>query len=444
MTDLDPSRIGIKENNSYKTMQKISFKKSWLIWGCAALFYCYQFMLRVSPGVMTEDLMLSFQVDACALGTLTGFYYYTYSAMQIPIGSLMDYFKPRRMLCLETILCSLGVLLFSSADSIYTAAFGRALIGAGSAAAFLSCLKLGTLWFPSQTLPLVIGMTVLLGTTGAISAGTPMAWLVHSSGWRHALWFTAFIGFALAILSWLMVRDKAPTALEEEIRKSHGDEENIPSDNGILTNIIEVIRKPQSWLIALYGFFLYVPLSGFSDLWGPPFLMAVYGFDVATAGFVNSVLYIGIGFGSPLFPFICKWFRAYKPTIFISSFGAFLLLSAVFYLPTLPFWVLVALLFFAGVFLSGQFLGFSMTCALNPLSASATAGGFHNMICMLSGVIFHRSIGWLLDYSWQGNYVNGVRSYTTFEYKIALSSIIGCLFLACCIIFLIKEKYPRE
>lgn len=444
MNDSDASRRRFKENNLYIKKQKISFKKSWLIWGVAALFYCYQFMLRVSPGVMTEDLMLSFQVDACALGTLTGFYYYTYSAMQIPLGSLMDYFKPRRTLAFAAVLCSCGVLLFSSADSLLTAAFGRALIGAGSAAAFLSCLKLGTLWFPSQKLPFVIGMTVLLGTTGAISAGTPMAWLVHSSGWRHALWFTAFIGFALAILAWFMVRDKAPKALEEEILESHGDERGSPAHSGILTNIIEVMRKPQSWLIALYGFFLYVPLSGFADLWGPPFLIAVYGFDIATAGFVNSALYIGIGAGSPLFPLLCKWLRAYKPTIFISSFGSLVLLSAVFYLPALPFWALVGLLFFAGVFLSGQFLGFSMTCALNPLSASATAGGFHNMICMLSGVIFHRSIGWLLDYSWHGTYANGVRSYTASDYTFALSSIIGCLILACFIIFLIEEKYPRE
>jgi len=128
MNDSDASRRRFKENNLYIKKQKISFKKSWLIWGVAALFYCYQFMLRVSPGVMTEDLMLSFQVDACALGTLTGFYYYTYSAMQIPLGSLMDYFKPRRTLAFAAVLCSCGVLLFSSADSLLTAAFGRALI----------------------------------------------------------------------------------------------------------------------------------------------------------------------------------------------------------------------------------------------------------------------------------------------------------------------------
>ncbi len=419
------------------------FVKSWLIWGCAALFYCYQFMLRVSPGVMADDLMASFQVDACALGALTAFYYNTYAALQIPVGTLMDHFKPRRMLTVAVILCSLGTLVFSSAETLTIAAFGRAMIGAGSAVAFLSCLKLGTLWFPSQKLPLVVGMTLLLGTTGAISAGSPMAWLVQATGWRYALWLVAFVGFGIALLGWIVVRDKAPASLEEEILSSHGDDKHTVVHEGVLTNILEVIRKPQSWFIGLYGAFMYVPLSGFADLWGPPFLMSVYQFDKATAGAAVSALYVGIGLGSPLFPLLCQRLEAYRPTVLISAVGAMIILSLVFYLPVLPFWLLVMLLFFAGLFLGGQFLAFSMTCALNPLSASATAGGVHNMICMLSGVIFQPLIGRLLDYSWQGSYVNGVRVYTHSDFTFAFSSISISLLLACVMVSLIEEKYLR-
>lgn len=417
------------------------FSKSWLIWGCGALFYCYQFMLRVSPGVMADDLMASFQVDACALGILTAFYYNTYTALQIPIGTLMDRLKPRRMLTTAIVLCSIGTLIFSSAETIYIAAFGRALIGAGSAVAFLSCLKLGTLWFPSHKLPMVVGMTLLLGTIGAISAGLPMAWLVQTAGWRHAMWFVAFIGFGLALLGWFVVRDKAPPHLEEEILKSHGDDENHTPNVGILTSIVEVTRKPQSWLIALYGICMYVPLAGFADLWGPHFLMSVYKFDKATAGGVSSAMYWGLGIGAPLFPLLCERIQSYKITVFIAAFGAALFLSAVFFLPLLPFWMLILFLFLAGLFLGGQFLAFSMTCALNPLSASATAGGFHNMICMLSGVIFQPFIGKLLDYHWHGQYINGIRTYTAVDYAFALSSISISLVLACFVVFLIKEKY---
>lgn len=315
--------------------------KSWMIWACAAFFYGYQFMLRVSPSVMADDLMVSFQVDACSLGMLSAFYYYAYSSLQIPVGSLIDYFKPRRILTFAAISCACGTLVFSTADSLYVAALGRALIGAGSAVAFLSCLKLGTLWFPSSKLPLVVGMSVFLGTMGATSAGAPMAWLVQGIGWRSSLWIVAFIGFGVAALSWIMVRDSLPEKLKEEILKTHKGPEEPSSQSGFLLNILQVTKNPQTWLIALYGFLLYIPLSGFADLWGTSFLMVSYSFDKQTAANTLSFLYIGVGIGAPLFSFLCKKLKAYKLPIFITAFGSFLSLSIVIYLPYLPYPLLV-------------------------------------------------------------------------------------------------------
>jgi sugar phosphate permease len=433
-------------SSSVKSMQSVktnalNLSKSWLIWGCAALFYCYQFMLRGSPNVMADDLMIAFQVDACSLGILSGCYYNTYSALQVPGGTLMDFFKPRRVLTFAAIICSLGTLLFSMADSIYIAAFGRALIGVGSAMGFLSCLKLGTLWFPAHKLPLIVGLTVALGTVGGVSAGYPLAWLVEGYGWRHAMWLVAFAGFGLAALGWSFVRDTPPADLEKEVLKSHGDSDAHLPQSGLLTSIIEVIRKPQSWIIAAYGGLMYVPLSGFTDLWGTPYLMTAYQLDKPTAATINSVMLVGLGLGSPLFSFLCNYIKAYKTTVFISSIGALVFLSAVFYIPGMPLWLLILCLGLAGFFLGGQFLAFSMTCALNPLCASATAGGFHNMVCMLSGVIFMPFIGWLLDSAWQGGFANGVRVYAITEYTFALSSITIALVIAALVIIPIKEKY---
>lgn len=424
-------------------LDRISFKKSWIIWACAALFYCYQFLLRGSPNVMADDLMVSFQVDACSLGILIGCYYNTYAALQVPAGSLMDYFKPRRVLTSATIVCGLGTLLFSIADSIYVAGFGRALIGAGSAMGFLSCLKIGTLWFPSQKLSLIVGLTILLGTVGGFSAGYPLAWLVEISDWRQAMALVALVGFLLAVLAWLVVRDTPPAALEKEILKSHGDTETHLPQTGLITNIITVIKQPQSWLIALYGFLMYVPLSGFTDLWGTPYLMTAYQLNKPTAALINTTLLIGLGIGGPLFSVVCNFLKSYKLSALISATGSLIFFAILFYVPGMDPWLVVCCLILAGFFLSGQFLAFAMTCALNPLSASGTAGGFQNMVSMLSGVLFMPIIGKLLDYTWQGQYENGVRVFTTGQYTFALSSITLSLFLACCVVFFIKENYPK-
>ena len=152
-----------------------SLARSWIVWACAALFFCYQFLLRVAPSVMTQELMGDFAVDACTLGILTSLYSCGYVGFQLPVGSLLDKFGPRRLVSIAALTCSIGSLLFSFADTVIVGAASRFLIGAGSAFGFLSCMKLGTLWFPPQRISLVVGLTLLLGTSGGVAGGLPPA-----------------------------------------------------------------------------------------------------------------------------------------------------------------------------------------------------------------------------------------------------------------------------
>lgn len=410
--------------------------RAWLVWGIAAVFYGFQFMLRVSPGVLANDLMRDFQIDACTLGLLTACYYYAYSSLQIPAGALMDRLKPRLMMTVAAILCSVGCLLFATSTGIMTASIGRTMIGVGSAFAFLSCLKLGTLWFPSPKLPLVVGLTLFLGTMGAISASAPLAWLSDLLGWRSALWSISFLGFAIAACGWLIIQDYPC----EVMKADHAEQQQgLPWYVSVMT----VAKNPQCWIIGLYGGLTFVPLSGFADLWGAPYLMARYGIDNTTAGLAVAGFYVGIGIGSPLFSYVCNYFQAFRPSIQLSAFVGAAFYLAVLYLPGLPFSACMACLFIAGLALGGQFLAFSITCEINPSYAGGTAGGFHNMICMLSGVIAQPLIGWVLKLVWQGEYIDGIPNYTIANYQMALFLVPGALILAGVIPWLIREVYVK-
>ena len=65
-------------SNNYTSNKKIPIM-SWVFWGSAAVFYCYQFILRVSPTVITKELSEYLSVEACVLGVLLSSYYYGYS-----------------------------------------------------------------------------------------------------------------------------------------------------------------------------------------------------------------------------------------------------------------------------------------------------------------------------------------------------------------------------
>ena len=113
-----------------------------MIWFIAALFYSFEFLLRISVSLMVPDLMQSFAVGATVIGNISAIYYLSYQVMQIPAGMLLDRFGIKRLLSIATLIVAIGCFLFSTSSTIWLIMLSRLLIGLGSAFAFLACLKI--------------------------------------------------------------------------------------------------------------------------------------------------------------------------------------------------------------------------------------------------------------------------------------------------------------
>ena len=48
----------------------------YLICTLAAVFYCYEYMLRMEPSIMVSELMHEFQVNATQFGMLSAVFYF--------------------------------------------------------------------------------------------------------------------------------------------------------------------------------------------------------------------------------------------------------------------------------------------------------------------------------------------------------------------------------
>lgn len=417
--------------------KNISEARSWFVWSLAGLFYGYQFVLRVSPSVMTDDLMRDFHVEACALGALSAFYYYSYSALQLPIGLSMDKFGPTRLLRGAVFLCALGTLVFAMSDSFYVAAAGRLMVGAGSACAFLGSLKLATLWFHPERLALVVGFTLLAGKIGAAVGQGPLSLMVDAIGWRYSMGVVAAVGIVLAVGIWIFVSDTPPHGYIKPV--AHSD----TRISTLLKRLKHIATDYRIWALGLYGSLMYVPLSAFADLWGVPFLMKMYGVDKATAGFGSTMLFIGAGVGSPIVALMSDFFRTRKWPMAVSALLSIIVNGAVIYMPGLSWQMMCTLLFVAGFVFSAQPLIFSSVSQLTPKSSNGTVVSFTNMIVMVSGVVLQPLIGWLLDWAWDGVMDNGVPFYSLDAYRFAMGAVLGSLVIALLMIPFIPETYPR-
>src|ERR1700712_4739649 len=163
MQDLQTS-AGVAEFEREPATPKTTFppvRLSVFIWGIAALFYLAGFYHRVSPAVMTDELMRTFGIGAASLGNLSAFYLYFYVAMQIPTGILVDSWGPRRLLIAGSIAVAVGAALFGSTDSFALACAGRAIIGGAAAVGWLVTLKLATHWFPANKFAMLSGLGLM-------------------------------------------------------------------------------------------------------------------------------------------------------------------------------------------------------------------------------------------------------------------------------------------
>ena len=85
-----------------------------------AVFYCYEFIFRIIPGVLQTELSTALgHISATTFGQISALYYFAYSPMQMPVGMLMDRFGPRRLLTFACICCTVGSWMFTLTSSMF-------------------------------------------------------------------------------------------------------------------------------------------------------------------------------------------------------------------------------------------------------------------------------------------------------------------------------------
>jgi sugar phosphate permease len=426
-----------QENNNINShpSSENNLMQAWIIWGAASLFYLYEFLLRVSVSVMTEGLMESYGVTSTELGVLSSYYYFSYVALQIPCGLIVDRIGPRRVITYSSMLCTIGAFLFSHGNDIFLAKMGRLLIGAGSACAFLSTLKVAADWFSPRKFVLAAGLTAMMGVIGGTFGQRPFAVLVNNVGWRDAMNYAAIAGIFVTCIVWLLIRDK----------KRHHKEYHSETSASIIAGLKLISSNPQSWIIATVGCLMYLPISVFAELWGTPYLMKMYSVDNEVASTANIMIFIGMAIGGPSAAWVSNKLKSRKKVMFTAGILSFLCFLGVMLSKSLPIQFVFVLLFFVGVCKGGQVLCFTCVKEINPSRISATTVGFTNTVVMLSGMIFQPAIGMMLDRAWDGSYTaEGQRYYSADDYWVAMWAFPIALFINCVIAWFIKETYKEK
>lgn len=407
-----------------------------LVWGLAAIFYFYELMLLVSPSVMTDDLTLTFKTSAEQLGNLSAFYYYAYALMQIPVGLLMDRYGPRILLTVAAAFCSVGCLIFAFAQTLWIAGLGRFVMGIGGSFAVVGCLKLASLWFPVNRFALLTGIMVAVGMMGGVFGQEHLVKLVLMIGWRDTILYGAILGAVLSVVIWIVVSDQPFKILAMNSNK-------LPASPPVLKGLLQVMKMPQVWIASLYAGLMFVPTTGFGQLWGVPYFVERFQIEKEFAGGMVSMIFYGWAIGGPLYGLISDWLSRRKTPMAFAAIATLLVMTAILYAPVTMLQMKI-LMFLLGAFSSGFILAFSVVREINTPILTGTAIGFINTLNNASGALAQPVVGKLLDKQWHGQVLaDGSPVYTLQMYNEALLFLPICLVIAFVILPFIRETYCR-
>lgn len=419
-----------------KEMQSVPL--SWraiIVYSLAAAFLCYEMALQVSPSVMTAQLMRDLSVDAAGLGIISGFYFYSYTLMQIPAGLLFDRYSTRWLTTIALLVCAAGATFFGMADSVMFASLGRFFMGLGSAFAFIGVLVVATRWFSLKYFAFLVGVAQFLAAMGAMGGEAPLAAAVNVHGWRPTITWLAFAGGLLAICILFVVHHK-PEGVHHSSQKS--------KDFGVMRSIRTVLGNLQTWWLGLYAFACWAPITAFTSLWGIPYLMARYNVSNTVASEAMAMVWIGLGIASPIIGWYSDQLGRRRSLLNFCAIVGLISSVIILYVPNLPFAMTFIILFAFGVATAGQILSFAVVRDINRPEVTATAIGVNNMAVVAGGALFQPLVGYLLRLNWTGEMSNNVPVYSVDNYHVALLVVPLCFFLSYISgQFLIRETYCK-
>ena len=399
------------------TSRKPKALNMWLI---TTMFAFVQFFLQIIYAAMSDQVMTSFHIGTALTGLLSSTFFYTFIALQIPAGIILDRFNIRHVISISAAICGIGCIIFGLAPNFHIAIIGRLLMGVGGSFGFLGMIRVVRLWYKSNKFSLMVGMSELLANLAAAFGIGIATFFIVKFGWRGNMISFGLLTLLISLLAHLYLRQPEKARRLRTYKLSSWKQ------------LLMVMRKPQCWLVCLYILGTGAIINAFCGLWGLPFLSSIYGFSHEMSGIGIAIVFIGLAIGCPIMGIIVKAIGQVKKIMIIGSFASVVIMTAIIfplghYNPQSVF----LLLFLLGLFGSCYFLAFEKMKHLVHESVQGIAMALCNMSMMISALIFQPLIGFILQTEHaQKHHISGPSVYTAVEYQHALIVLILVLLMS--------------
>ena len=391
---------------------------------------------RSNLSIALPALKDEFQLSTVQEGLILSAFGWTYAAMQIPGGWLVDRVAPRLLYALALIFWSAATLLMGFGTSFVVLIGLRLLVGAVEAPAYPINNRVVTAWFPERERATAIGFYTSGQFVGLAFLTPVLSWLQHQFGWHMVFIVTGAAGIIWGVIWWLVYREprdfKATNAAEIELIREGGGLVDLgtkkatePKPPFSWSDFGLVLSRRKLWGVYL-GQFCLTSTLWFFLTWFPTYLVKYRGMDYIKSGFLASLPFLAAFVGVLCSGFLSDWMirrgasvgAARKTPIITGLLISTAMIGANYAQSTN--WVIffLALAFFGNGLAS---ITWSLVSALAPTRLLGLTGGVFNLIGNLSAIVTPLIIGFLVQ---GGSFAPAIAYVATLAFLGALSYIL--------------------
>jgi MFS family permease len=230
-----------------------------------AFAYFFSALLRAVTATLAPTFSAELGLGSAQLGLLAGAYFLGFSAMQLPLGSALDRFGPKRVLAVLLAVAIAGCISFGLARDLPQLLVARFMIGVGVSACLMAPLTSYRHHFPPSVQMRTNSWMLMTGSIGMLASTLPVQWLLPAIGWRGLFIAIAVLLLAaVAVIAAVIPRDQPVQAA--------------PTPASVAApGYAIVFGHPAFVRMAPMGFFAYGGMVAMQSLWIGPWLTQVGG-----------------------------------------------------------------------------------------------------------------------------------------------------------------------
>ena len=296
------------------------------------LAYVISQFFRNFLAVLSEQLYFDIGATSDDLAFAMGFWFLTFSLMQIPVGTALDKVGPKLTSSSIFLIGGAGgSVIFAMATTPLHLIISMGLIGVGCSPVLMGSYYIFARVYDPKIFASLAALMIGVGSFGNLAGAAPLAFAADLYGWRSTMFALSLLSALISVGLFLYVKNPEMS-------------ENV--NNG---SFLDLLKIKKLWFIFPLVLIHYAPVAGIRGLWIGPYINDTFGGD-SNLAFSTTAMSLSMIAGTFAYGPMDRIFGTRKWIIFIGSSICLVAIAGLAFIEQITFGLSVSLFCLLGFF----------------------------------------------------------------------------------------------